>query len=143
MAGLPKKTGLKTDPQDAEFYRKHHDEVLNALQRGFSPEQIQKELAAKGVPEKTASRIAIAVEQEVALSVEPKSGQSNPQFWLFTWVGPTLWIAVFLAVIGGAYVAWHYRELDRFPWRKVSWAGLFAVAAAIELLRRHRRNAGS
>ena len=56
-----KRTNLRTSPEDAAFYRQFHDHALSTLRSGTPREQLLKELADKGGPEKTAARIVIAV----------------------------------------------------------------------------------
>jgi len=69
-----KRTNLKSSPEDAAFYRQFHYHALATLRKGSPREQLLQELVDKGVPEKTAARIVIAVEQELAVANPARSG---------------------------------------------------------------------
>lgn len=131
MGGLPKRTGLKTDPEDAGHYQKYHDEVVSALKKGYPADQVRTELVTQGVPDKTARRIVIAVEQELTLAGAPKASKSSGPFVLFSWV------ALLLLTCVGSYVAWQAGRENHVQWRAgIPVAVLVAVVARAILRRR-------
>jgi hypothetical protein len=98
MAGLPKRTSLRSSPEDAVFYRKYHDSTLSWFQKGVPHAELVQELIRLGVPEKTAERIVIAVEQEQAHSVGKKEVPAGMQ-WLVRLL--IVVVLVYAASIGG------------------------------------------
>jgi len=130
VGGLPKRTGLKTDPEDAEHFRKYHDEVVSALKKGYRTDQIHTELVTQGVPDKTARRIVIAVEQELALAGAPKASTSSGPFGLFSWV------ALLLLMGLGTYVAWQAGRESHLQWRLGIPVAVLASVVARAIFRR-------
>ena len=103
MAGPLKRTGLRSSSEDAEHFRKFHAHVLSTLRGGGRREDLLKELVAGGVPEKTAERIVVASEQEIAAeSFSP--GLSRRQRWGVV----AFAVAVFVGI--GGYIV---REMAR------------------------------
>ena len=105
MAGLPKRTRLRSSAEDAEHYRRHHDAALAALRNGIPRENLLRELVSCGVPEKTAERIVAAVEQEKGMGDVTQRGVSttfSATFWLI--------IVFSLLILGGnaAYFGWRW-----------------------------------
>ena len=98
MAGpLKRRTGFRSSPEDAEFYRKFHDSALSALQQGRSRSEILQELTARGVPAESAERVVRAVEQEAAVSDwKPDHSVSK---WISAMVFGTLGMMVMAVVI--------------------------------------------
>lgn len=113
MGGLPKRTRLRSSPEDAEHYRRHHDAALDALRNGIPREQLLRELGSCGVPEKTAERIVAAVEQEKGLGSVSMRDDSKK-------VSGVLWgmILMTLLIVAGnaAYFGWRWaREGSATP----------------------------
>lgn len=105
MGGLPKRTRLRSSPEDAEHYRRHHDAALAALRNGVRREALLRELVSCGVPEKTAERIVFAVEQEKELgdvSQSTLSRKSSDDFW------PILLITLLILAGNTAYFGWRW-----------------------------------
>jgi hypothetical protein len=120
MTGPLKRTALKSSPEDAAFYRKFHDSVLSGLRRGTPREQVLQDLAAQGVPEKTANRIVVAGEQELALSKAAR-GAAPGAVW------KTLG---FIALVWGAvagYLCWQLTRDGTFHWKYLAAAGVIAL----------------
>jgi len=69
MAGPLKRTGYRASPEDAVFYRRFHDFALSSLRKGAPRQDLLRDLLTRGVPEKTAERIVVAVEQEHGVAV--------------------------------------------------------------------------
>jgi hypothetical protein len=114
-----KRTNLRSSPEDAAFYRQFHDHALSTLRNGTPREQLLKDLADKGVPEKTAARIVIAVEQELALQT---AGTSPP--------GRKWKVLAFIIVIWGSiagYIAWQRTKYGAFHWKYLAGAGAIAA----------------
>jgi hypothetical protein len=82
MAGPLKRTGFRASPEDAAFYRRFHDYALSSLRKGVSREDLLRDLQARGVPDKTAERIVVAVEQEHALAVAAPGGVPKGKGWI-------------------------------------------------------------
>jgi len=120
MAGPPKRTHLRSSPEDAAFYRQFHDRVLSTLRQGASREQILRELAAQGVPGKTADRIVVAGEQELALARTVR-GASSGRAWKTLGFIVLAWGAV------AGYLAWQMTRGGTFHWKSLVAAGLIAL----------------
>lgn len=69
MDGPLKRSGLRSSPEDAALFKQHHEPTLAALRQGKPRDELVRELIAKGVPDKTAARILVAVEMENATAV--------------------------------------------------------------------------
>jgi hypothetical protein len=119
MPEPPKRTNLRSSPEDAAFYRQFHDHALSALRNGTPREQLLKDLADKGVPEKTAARIVIAVEQELALQT---AGSSPPGR---KWKVLAFIIAIWGSIAG--YIAWQMTKDGAFHWKYLAGAGAIAT----------------
>jgi len=130
VGGLPKRTGLKTDPADAEHYQKYHDEVVSALKKGYPKDQIRTELVTQGVPDKTAGRIVIAVEQELTLAGAPKASKSRGPFGLFSWV------ALLILMCLGSTVAWQAGRENHLKWRAYIPIAILTAVVARAIFRR-------
>jgi hypothetical protein len=129
MAEPPKRTNLRSSPEDAAFYRQFHDHALAALRQGAPREQLLQELVGNGVPEKTAARIVIAVEQELALANPARSGSPRG-------VGKVLG---FIALVWGAvagYLVWQMTKGGTFQWKYLVAAGVIAVYLTIRIASR-------
>ncbi len=133
MSGLPKRTGLKMDPEDAELYRKYHDQTLSALRSGFTAEQICTELVSHGVPERTAARIVIAVQQEVTLAGGPKASKPHRPFRLFSWV------ALLFLIGAGSYVAWQAGKENHLKWGQAIPIAVVAIVVSRAIYRLLRK----
>jgi hypothetical protein len=74
MTGPLKRSAYRASPEDAAFYRRFHDVALSSLRKGVPREELLGDLLTRGVPEKTAERIVMAVEQEHGVAIVPKAG---------------------------------------------------------------------
>jgi hypothetical protein len=115
-----KRTNLRSSPEDAAFYRQFHDHALSTLRNGTPREQLLKELADKGVPEKTAARIVIAVEQELALS--KPAGIVSPRG-----VGKVLGFIVLVWGAVAGYLIWQMKKDGTFHWKYLVAGGVIAL----------------
>jgi hypothetical protein len=114
-----KRTNLRSSPEDAAFYRKYHDHALSSLRQGTPREELLKDLADKGVPEKTADRILIAVGQELAL----KAAKSSPPRSFGK-------VIAFVVVVWGAvagYLVWQMKKDGTFHWKYLVAGGAIAL----------------
>lgn len=82
MAGPLKRTGLRTSAEDAAFFRKFHHSALASLRQGLPREEVLRELLTRGVPEKTAERIVVAVEQEHAAKSQTPHQSPSGRRWV-------------------------------------------------------------
>ena len=123
MTGLPKRTALRSSPEDEAHYRQFHDAVLARRQAGIPREEILKDLTGSGVPEKTAERIVFAVEQELE-----HSAFSSQVTRKVSWIR-TGGIGLFIFLVA-AYAAWQMGEHRRIPLR-VALPGLFIAITAM------------
>jgi len=124
-----KRTNLRSSPEDAAFYRRFHDHALSALRDCIPREQLQKELADKGVPGKTAARIVIAVEMELALANPAGSGPPRS-------MGKVLG---FIALVWGAvagYIVWQMKKDGTFHWKYLAAGGAIALFLTVRVMSR-------
>ncbi len=135
MDGPPKRTNLRSSPEDAALYRKFHDHALSTLRKGTPREQLLQDLVGQGVPETTASRIVVAVEQELALET-PERGSPR-----------SVWkVAVFIAGVWGAvggYLVWQMTRGATFNWKYLLAAGVIALILTVRVVGRlllHQRD---
>ena len=130
-----KRTNLRSSPEDAAFYRQFHDHALDTLRNGTPREQLLKELADKGVPEKTAARIVIAVEQELALAKAAPGGSPRSPWKIVLFL-----LAVWGSVAG--YIVWQMRKDGTFHWKYLAVGGGIALVlsarVALRLLLRQK-----
>jgi len=122
MTGLPKRTGLRSDAEDAAHYRKFHAHALATLERGSPRDGLLKELIAGGVPERTAERIVVSVEQELAAK-SYSQGLTRGQRW-----GMVAFTVLFFSAIA-AYVIWQMSR-DRALSLKYAAPGLILLVVA-------------
>jgi len=130
-----KRTNLKSSPEDAAFYRQFHDHALATLRIGSPREQLLKELVDKGVPEKTAARIVIAVEQELAVANPARSGSPRG-------VGKVLGFIILAWGAVAGYLVWQMTKDGTFQWKYLVAAGVIAVYLTIRVVSRlllHRK----
>ena len=120
MAGPLKRTGLRSSPEDAAFYKRFHDHVLFSLRKGAGRDAMLHELADKGVPDKTAERIVAAVEQELALAAAAQGarlriGWKSIAFIVLFWAGLV------------AYLVWQMTRDGTFHWGYLGAGGFIAL----------------
>jgi hypothetical protein len=104
MAGPLKRTKLKSSPEEAALYRRHHDRGVAALRSGGTRDALLKELADQGVSLLSAERLVTAFEQEASLhAAAHQSRRGN---------GSTYLIIMLLSAAGiGAIILWAwYRD---------------------------------
>jgi hypothetical protein len=129
MAGPLKRTNLRSSPEDAAFYRKFHDYALSTLRKGTPREQLLQELAGKGVPEKTADRIVVAVEQELALAAAAKDGSPGRQWKVFGFI-----VLVWGSVAG--YIVWQMKKDGTFHWKYLVVGGVISLVLSARVVSR-------
>jgi hypothetical protein len=129
MAEPLKRTNLRSSPEDAAFYRQFHDHALAALRQGTPREQLLRDLADKGVPEKTAARIVIAVEQELALAAAAKGGLAGNRWKIIGFI-----VLVWGSVAG--YIVWQLRKDGTLHWKYLVVAGVIAVILSARVVSR-------
>jgi hypothetical protein len=98
-----KRTRLKTNPEEAEHYRKYREDVLAALSKGFPQDQIRKELATKGVPDRIAERIVVAAELELSAAEKPEDTPTKLVWWSVSF-------ALFILGLDGGYLLWRLSQ---------------------------------
>jgi len=129
MAGLSKRTKLKSSPEEAEFYRRFHDAGVAALRQGTSRDALLKELQDQGVSLLSAERLVTAFEQEASLFTQKDHlrGQS--------FIGSFLLIGIF-GLSFACYVMWDLGRNEGSRWGYAAWAAVAIVAAIIRAVRR-------
>lgn len=123
-----KRTGMKSSPEDAAHYRRFHDHALATLRKGIPREELLAELTGKGVPEQTAHRILVAVEQELALAngQKPKPGR----LWKTLAFAATVW------GLFGAYVVWQMTRDGTFHWNYLIVGGVIVLILSARVVGR-------
>lgn len=130
--GLPKKTKLRSSPEEAEFYRRFRERGVAALRQGISRDALLKELESHGVSLLSAERLVTAFEQEVAIGggAEPvnKGGISG-----------TVLAIVGIGVGFAAYLMWSLGRNGGSRWGIVAWPVLFIVVIIVRTVRTTRQ----
>lgn len=124
-----KRTNLRSSPEDAAFYRQFHDHALSALRSGTPREQLLKDLADKGVPEKTAARIVIAVGLELS-AASGATGGGRPKVWK---------AVAFILLIWGivaAYLAWRMTKDGTFSLKYLIAGGVIVLILSARVMSR-------
>jgi hypothetical protein len=128
MAGPLKRTGLRSSPEDAAFYKRFHDLTLASLRRGTPREEMLRELVGKGVPEKTADRILFAVEQELA--AKAAIHQRPTSLWKLLGIVALVWGAV------AGYLVWQMSKDGTFSWGYLIAGGVMALILTARVIGR-------
>jgi len=128
MAGPLKRTALRSSPEDAAFYKRFHDSTLFSLRKGTSRDEMIRELIGKGVPEKTAERIVVAVEMELAAA----TATQKPRTRVWKVLG-------FVALIWGAiagYLIWQMSKDSTLHWGYLVAGGVIALILTARVIGR-------
>ena len=128
MAGPLKRTALRSSPEDAAFYKRFHDPTLFSLRKGTPRDEMLRELVGKGVPEQTAERIVLAVEQELAT----KATIHKPRTSVWKLLG-------FVALVWGAiagYLVWQMTKDSTFSWGYLIAGGVIAIILTARIIGR-------
>jgi hypothetical protein len=76
-----KRTNLRTNPEDAEYFKRFRDRTMSMVGSGMGAEQAVAKLVEQGVPEQTAQRIVRAVVQELSLGKAEPAPFLTPVWW--------------------------------------------------------------
>jgi hypothetical protein len=123
-----KRTNLRSNPEDAEHFRRHRESVHQRLWAGEQPETIATALAAEGVPLETARRIVVAVRYELGVSEFKSETSWKSVWWTAGLMGPFVLVMV-------AYYAWRLDLRDV----GIPAIALFALVCVISLFFRAQR----
>jgi hypothetical protein len=128
MAGPLKRTALKSSPEDAAFYKRFHDPTLFSLRKGTPRSEMLLELVGKGVPEKTAERIVLAVEQELAIAAAAHKPRTSG--WKMLGFVALVWGAI------AGYLVWQMTRDSTFSWGYLIAGGVIALILTARVIGR-------
>jgi len=128
MTDPVKRTGARSSPEDAAFYKQHHEPTLAALRQGKTRDELVRDMISKGVPDKTAERIMVAVEMEARGFYDARYGTSG--------AAKAITYLVMIWSVFAAYASYQATRKAGIHWMPLVGGGVIALWLSARIISR-------